>query len=206
MTQNTLTESREFNDHDGTYVTIGCAFSNNKNHKRKIWDYKRADYLLMEQKISETEWVNLITGASDIHGAVTVFTSIILKIASTCIPTREVIIRNDDKVWFDSTLRREIRIRDRFRKTFLRVKSVLTESKYKQQRNKVNNLKKQAKKKFYANINENLDELKSANGKLYWKTMNMLIKNEISSNETPPLSDPQNDFKLSYESIEKAEI
>ena len=27
-----------------------------------------------------------------------------------------------------------------------------------------------------------------------------------SSNETPPLSDPQNDFKLSYESIEKAEI
>jgi hypothetical protein len=47
----------------------------------------------------------------------------------------------------------------------------------------------------------NLDELKSANGKLYWKTMNMLIKNENSSNETPPLSDPQNDFKLSHESI-----
>jgi hypothetical protein len=34
----------------------------------------------------------------------------------------------------------------------------------------------------------------------------MLIKNENSYNETPPLSDPQNDFKLSYESIEKAEI
>jgi hypothetical protein len=33
--------------------------------------------------------------------------------------------------------------------------------------------------------------------------MNMLIKNENSSNETPPLSDPQNDFKLSYESIKK---
>ena len=53
---------------------------------------------------------------------------------------------------------------------------------------------------------DNLDELKSANGKLYWRTMNMLIKNESPSNETPPLSDPQNDFKLSYESIEKAEI
>jgi hypothetical protein len=34
----------------------------------------------------------------------------------------------------------------------------------------------------------------------------MLIKNENSSNETLPLSDPQNDFKLPYESIEKAEI
>jgi hypothetical protein len=75
------------------------------------------------------------------------------------------------------------------------VKSEITETKYKQQRNKVKNVKKQAKKKSYANINENLDELKSANGKLYWKTMNMLIKNENSSNDTPPLSDPQNDFK-----------
>ena len=36
--------------------------------------------------------------------------------------------------------------------------------------------------------------------------MNTLIKNENSSNETPPLSDPDNDYKLSYESIEKAEV
>jgi hypothetical protein len=67
----------------------------------------------------------------------------------------EVIIRYDEKVWFDTTLRRVIRIRDRFRKTVLKVKSVLTETKYKQQRNKVNILKKQAKKKLYGNINEN---------------------------------------------------
>ena len=37
----------------------------------------------MKQKISETDWVNLITGAGDIHGAVIDFTSIFLKIAST---------------------------------------------------------------------------------------------------------------------------
>jgi hypothetical protein len=54
--------------------------------------------------ISEIDWVNLITSACDIHGAVSDFTSIFLKIASICIPTREVIIRNDDKVWFDSTI------------------------------------------------------------------------------------------------------
>jgi hypothetical protein len=63
------------------------------------------------------------------------------------------------------------------------VKSVLTESKYKQQRNKVNNLKKQANKKFYANINENLDELKSANGKLYWKTITLFSSFELDMEE-----------------------
>jgi hypothetical protein len=48
----------------------------------------------LKQKISEIDWVNLITSACDIHGAVSDFTSIFLKIASICIPTREVIIRN----------------------------------------------------------------------------------------------------------------
>jgi hypothetical protein len=134
----TIHIDRKFSDHDGTYVKIACCFSNNKNYKRKIWDYNRADNLFMKQEISETDWVNSITGASDIHGAVSDFTSIFLKIASICIPSKEVIIKNGDKVWFDSTLRYEY-VHDRFRKTFLRVKSVLTESKYKQQRNKVNN-------------------------------------------------------------------
>ena len=38
----------EPSDHDGTYFTIGCGFSNNTNYKRKIWEYKRADYLFMK--------------------------------------------------------------------------------------------------------------------------------------------------------------
>jgi hypothetical protein len=60
----------EPSDHDGTYVTIGCGFSNNANYKRKIWEYKRVDYLFMKQKLSETDRVNIVTGASDIHGVV----------------------------------------------------------------------------------------------------------------------------------------
>jgi hypothetical protein len=44
----TIHIDREFSDHDGTYLTLGCGFSNNKNYKRKIWDYKRADYLLVQ--------------------------------------------------------------------------------------------------------------------------------------------------------------
>jgi hypothetical protein len=42
---------------------------------------------------------------------------------------------------------------------------------YKRQRNLVNNKKKQAKEKFYANVNNNLiSDLKAVNGKLYYKT------------------------------------
>jgi hypothetical protein len=62
--------------------------------------------------------------------------------------TREVTIRSDDKVWFDSDLRRESRKRDRLRQIFFRTKTETAEKKFKTQRNKFNNLKKQAKQRF----------------------------------------------------------
>ncbi|CAC5400696.1 unnamed protein product [Mytilus coruscus] len=119
---------------------------------------------------------------------------------------KDVTIRCDDKVWFDSNLRRETRKRDRLRKFFIRSSSTSAEHKYKQQRNKVNNLKKQAKKHFYATINENLDELKVANSKQYWKTINMLIKSDRPTHDIPPLRDPDQNFNLAYEGTEKSEI
>ena len=38
-------------------------------------------------------------------------------IAQECIPTKIITIRNNDRPWFNNEIRKEIRIRDRFRKT-----------------------------------------------------------------------------------------
>jgi hypothetical protein len=61
----------------------------------------------------------VIDAEIDINSACSNFTKTFLNIAKTCIPTREVTIRSDDKVWFDPDLRRESRKRDRLRKYFL---------------------------------------------------------------------------------------
>jgi hypothetical protein len=47
--------------------------------------------------------------------------------------------------------------------------------------------KKQAKQRFYDNINEHLDDLKTVNSKMYWKTIHMLLKNDRSTNALLPL-------------------
>jgi hypothetical protein len=60
---------------------------------------------------------------TDINSACSNFTKTFLNIANTCIPTREVTIRSDDKVWFDSDLRRESRKRDRLQQIFFRTKT-----------------------------------------------------------------------------------
>ena len=206
LDKDTIPFDRGISDHDGTYVTINCGFSKRRTYNRSIWDYKKGDYDLMKQKVVETNWEYLISDASDVHVAATNFTNSFLNIASECIPTREVTIRCDDKVWYDSNLRRETRKRDRLRNIFIRSNSASAEKKFKQQRNKVNNLKKQAKKYFFTSINENLDELKVTNCKQYWKTVNMLIKSDTPSHDLPPMTDPDHNFKLAYEGTEKSDI
>ena len=70
------------------------------------------------------------------------FTETFLRVARECIPTKMVTIRNSDRPWFNSDLRREIRKRDRIRKIGKKINKQSDIDIYKKQRNKVNNLKK----------------------------------------------------------------
>jgi hypothetical protein len=86
--------------------------------------------------------------------------------------------------------------RNRFHRKYLKLKTALSQTIFKQQRNRVNNLKKQLKEKCYTNINENLNELKTINSKTYWKTINTLLKGESTMNDIPPIQDPKTNYCL----------
>ena len=160
----------------------------------------------MKHTILEFHWDALIKRELDIDKACINFTNVILSVSEECIPRREVTIRCNDKIWFNSNIRREIRKRDRFRRKYLKLKTALSQTIFKQQRNRVNNLKKQLKEKFYTNINENFNELKTINSKTYWKTINTLLKGESTMNDIPPIQDPKHNYCLSYEGKEKADV
>ena len=68
----------------------------------------------------------------------------------------------------------------------------------KRQRNLVNN-KETGEKKFYANDNDNLSDIKAVNSKLYYKSNNMLLKSERPTNNIVT-------GNLSYGGVEKCEI
>ncbi|CAC5399737.1 unnamed protein product [Mytilus coruscus] len=153
---------RGISDHDGTYVTIDCI--------DRISDHDGTYQLivLIESVIISIDKIGdfdhdetyvtidcIDRGISDHDGTyvkliVLIEGSVITMEHMSQLPTREVVVRCVDKIWYNSNLRREMRKRDRFRKLFLRLKSASAELKFKQQRNKVNNLKKQAKQHFYA--------------------------------------------------------
>jgi hypothetical protein len=96
----------------------------------------------MKQQILEFYWDALIKREPDIGKACMNLTNVILSVSEECIPRREITIRCNDKIWLDSNIRREICKRDRFRRKYLKLKTVLSQTIFKQQRKRVNNLKK----------------------------------------------------------------
>ena len=76
---------------------------------------------------------------------------------SDCIPCKEILIRPNDKPWFDSTIRRCIKYKIRKRNIALRKQTPTSWLKYRRLRNKVKNLKKYANKLFFENIETNIE-------------------------------------------------
>ena len=61
-----------------------------------------------------------------------------------------------------------MRLRDRLHKQLKRKYSVSLRGKYRAQRNKVNNMVKYARKQFFINVNDMLDNEGKSNPKTYW--------------------------------------
>ena len=138
-----------------------------------------------------------------VDSACELFPGKFMEIEHECIGTNTVTIRPNDKISMTSEIRRELRVRDRLRKKFIQSKSIFNERKYKDQRNKVNNLKKSAKIEFYVSINETLSDLKNVNSKQYWKTIKMLIKGECSCSDLPPIRLPHEISPSTFDNIDQ---
>jgi hypothetical protein len=147
-------------EHDASVVILQCSKNISRSFKREIWQYQKINYEKFEEKLNEINWNENIDHLNDVDA------KCFLKIAQECIPTKIITIRNNDRSWFNNEIRKEIRIRDQFRKTVLKFHKERDIKLYKKQRNKVNNMKKSAKENFENNLDHILLE-NSSNPKTY---------------------------------------
>ncbi|CAG2187502.1 unnamed protein product [Mytilus edulis] len=175
---------------------------NNTTYKRMIWDYRNADFDKCNELIATFDWESIINAENSMDQNCKNFTNKFLEYINDCIPQKEVTIRPNDKIWFNSDLRREIRKRDRLHKQARRSNSIPDLNKYKKQRNNVNNLKRYTKDQFYLNANSLLDEFASGNSKSYWSLMKKLAKTSGNSTHITQLKN-END-ELVTENYDKA--
>ena len=83
---------------------------------REVWNYKNADFNLLNNLIEAINWDTIINETRSVDQACESFTDLFLKFCKERIPCKNVLIRQNDKPWFSSELRYNIRLRDRLRK------------------------------------------------------------------------------------------
>ena len=131
-----------------------------------------------------------------------------LSFVRSCIPAKNVLIRPDDKPWYDSEIRKMSRKRDRLRRKFSLTGNQNVLNRYNFLRNKVNNLKSHAKAHFYNNLELSISDFHSNDKKQFWKVVRHFVKSNITSSSIPPLNSfsvtGQNDYCFSSE--EKADL
>ncbi|KAK3106293.1 hypothetical protein FSP39_017122 [Pinctada imbricata] len=186
ISQESGTIDARLSDHMATYVTLNFETPVRKTFLRKVWLYKECRFENMRDEISTTDW-SFLNDGNDIDNTVSLFSDKLKTIMNKHIPRKEVTIRPLDKAWFNSEIRREIRHRDRLRKIYRRTGKTSDRVKYKNQRNKVNNMKKRLKEKYFESMNDSLRDYKQTDSKTYWKLIGSLIKGGNKNNEIPTL-------------------
>ena len=195
----------EISDHFATFVTLPFEYSVQHTYKRKIWIYRQANYNEIETRINNFDWSPLHTLSLD--DAVLFFNDTFLKFVNECIPSKEVTVRSDDKPWYDTEIRKHSRKRDRLKTIALSSNRPSDLRKFKDTRNKVNNLKKHAKERFYNNLELNLTENFTNDKRDFWRLTRYFVKNNTASSSIPPLytTDDNNEMKMHVTDKEKAD-
>ena len=132
---------------------------------RNVWLNKHAGLLKLNNEISEFQWEPYLNECTDIDIMSSSFTQKYLEIISRNTPQKIIQVRPSDKPWFNSDIKREIRIRDRLKKNARTKKPSNAIHKYKSNRNKVSNMIKYAREHFFLSANELVDSLQRNNTK-----------------------------------------
>ena len=105
-------ELSDISDHDASIIFIECHKFQTRSFQREVWLYERTDHEMFSSKLDAVDWNALLSDLDDVDEMCNTFTQTFLRVARECIPTKIFTIRNSDRPWFNSELRREIRKRD----------------------------------------------------------------------------------------------
>ena len=105
-------------DHKATYIAIQISIKISTSYYREVWNYRNANTERLNQLIRSYNWDSIINDNCAIGDACINFTDVFLKFCKECIPCQKVLIRQNDKPWFNSEIRHNIRLRDKLRKCF----------------------------------------------------------------------------------------
>ena len=91
----------DISDHCATYVYLPLEYPVHGTFTRNVWMYKNANFELFNKKLSEFDWACLHHGS--VNEASSLFTNIFIEFAKLCIPSKTIVVRENDKPWYSAS-------------------------------------------------------------------------------------------------------
>ena len=98
-------------DHLPIFATLKLASPSIPRRTIQLWDYRRMDTDKLARLLTDTDWDRVLD--CDVDDATNNFTDALMTAAKAAIPLRTISPKINDKPWFNSELKRQIRKRDR---------------------------------------------------------------------------------------------
>ncbi|MEW8544385.1 MAG: reverse transcriptase family protein [Candidatus Thiodiazotropha sp.] len=157
-----------------------------KTFKRRIWNYKLADFDRYRAVLSEFNLIDKLVTNNNIDENVQQITEALFSAAENTIPNKTVTIRPATHPWITSRIRQLIRKRKHIFRQYKRTLDNQYWEKYKHFRNKIVSDIRKSKNDYFDKL-DTLLSTDTTNMKLFWKTSKQLLNVAKSSSSIPTL-------------------
>ena len=188
-------------DHAVIYAKLALSFPRERSFYRRIWKFKNANFIDLNECLSSAPWDTGFLTFDDINDITSFWFDLFVDTLKTFIPNRDVLIRPKDKPWMNTEIKILRRKRHRAWKRFKRSGNMNHFQIFKRLRNDGVDANRKAIRDYFCKLREEIDS-RDINPKRWWSLTKSILGCKVHQS-IPPLI--ENDSVVSN-LIEKAEI
>ncbi|CAF1430692.1 unnamed protein product [Didymodactylos carnosus] len=170
-------------DHNVVKFSINIAQLPVTQYSRKIYDYRRANWDVFRDKLAELDWYELVEDGG-LDNSVLLVEKMILWIADFVVPHKIIVVKSNDRPWFNENLRELLKKKYELYKIDCRFKTTSSAANSRRASHDFEKACKAAKKEYYLKLSAEMN----SSSKLWWRQVKNTL-NKINNISIPPLFD-----------------
>ena len=175
------------NDHCTISLTLNFKVHNQANYTRHIWNYKHADFVGLNNSISNYDW-DLCFEGNDFEEILNRWNSSFLNLARESIPNKYVTIRPKDVPWFNAELRKLRKDKNKAHRQAKSLNTPLKWNDFRKARNTYVGKLREAEENYKKNLASDLQNPSNITPKKWWHITKMFL-NKSNKTDIPPIVD-----------------
>ena len=185
IVRETEVASQSLSKHRAVKAILNFRMTPSSKIRRRIYEYDKADWKALNQDIEREDW-EVVLGEKTADDMAEKWTRKYKDLINKHIPTKDIYISRDDAPWITSKLKKAMKGRNGLYRDAKKKDTEAAWKKYKEERNKVIDDIREAKKLHIEKTEQKINDAATCNDKLWWKLVKDVLNKQRKAN-SPPL-------------------